>query len=179
MMHMVSKANKEVVDPEADVERDQRTVYVSGIPLRASKEEVNIFFSNVCKVRNIDLILDLSLRVPKAVGYIEFDDPIYVSMAVDLFGQLLLGQPIKWFETRRLDITGPISSLLRAYHAHDPIIPMTSRYLLRGCNSKKSLKSMEVALLRRGTEAAEFISVPRKNRYDTSLSNLRRLLQLD
>ncbi|KAG5562646.1 hypothetical protein RHGRI_005390 [Rhododendron griersonianum] len=51
MMHMVSKANKEVVDLEADVERDQRTVYVSGIPLRASREEVNIFFLSVCKVR--------------------------------------------------------------------------------------------------------------------------------
>ncbi|XP_058211203.1 uncharacterized protein LOC131323431 [Rhododendron vialii] len=100
----VSKANKEVVDAEADAERDQRTVYVSGIPLRASREEVNIFFSSVCKVRNIDLMLDPSLRVPKAVGYIEFDDPIYVSMAVDLSGQLLLGQPI---EVKPLNVGNP------------------------------------------------------------------------
>ncbi|KAF7151517.1 hypothetical protein RHSIM_Rhsim02G0185300 [Rhododendron simsii] len=132
MMHMVSKANKEVVDPEVDVERDQRTVYVSGIPLRASREEVNIFFSSVCKVRNIDLILDPSLRVPKAVGYMEFDGLINASMAVDLSGQLLLGQPIEWFEMRKFDITGLVSSLLRAHHAHDPIILVTSRYLLRG-----------------------------------------------
>ncbi|KAG5551404.1 hypothetical protein RHGRI_009730 [Rhododendron griersonianum] len=91
----VSKVNKEVVDPEADAKSDQKTVYVSGIPLRASREEVNIFFSSVCKARNIDLILDPSLRVPKAAGCIEFYDPIYVSMAVDLSGQLLLGQPIE------------------------------------------------------------------------------------
>ncbi|KAG5551406.1 hypothetical protein RHGRI_009731 [Rhododendron griersonianum] len=99
--NLVSKANKEVVDPEADAERDQRTVY---IPLRASREEVNIFFSSVCKVRNIDLMLDPSLRVPNAVGYIEFDDPIYVSMAVDLSGQLLLGQPI---EVKPLNVGNP------------------------------------------------------------------------
>ncbi|KAG5551407.1 hypothetical protein RHGRI_009732 [Rhododendron griersonianum] len=100
----VSKANKEVVVPEANTEKASRTVYVSGIPLRASREEVNLFFSSVCKVRNIDLILDPSLNLPKAVGYIEFDDPIYVSMAVDLSGQLLLGQPI---EVEPLNVGNP------------------------------------------------------------------------
>ncbi|XP_058211214.1 pre-mRNA-processing protein 40A-like [Rhododendron vialii] len=36
--------------------------------------------------------------------YIEFDDPMYVSMAVDLSGQLLLGQPI---EVKPLNVGNP------------------------------------------------------------------------
>ncbi|KAI8557917.1 hypothetical protein RHMOL_Rhmol04G0047900 [Rhododendron molle] len=89
----ISKVNKEVVDPEADAKRDQRTVYVSGIPLRASREEVNIFFSSVCKVRNIDLILDPSLRVPKAVGVLIAVVPCELLTPIGNW-HLLLGQPM-------------------------------------------------------------------------------------
>ncbi|XP_058211210.1 uncharacterized protein LOC131323432 isoform X6 [Rhododendron vialii] len=72
----VSKANIEVVDPETgltDAERDQRSVCVSGIPLRATRKEVDKFFSSVCKVRNIELIVDPSSRVPKAMGLQRID----------------------------------------------------------------------------------------------------------
>ncbi|KAI8563647.1 hypothetical protein RHMOL_Rhmol03G0125700 [Rhododendron molle] len=109
-----------------------------GIPLRASKEEANIFFSSVCKVRNIDLILDPSLRVPKAVGKQSLD--VYLSllslMALGVSGWdkrycLKSFRCLLWFGTRRFDITELVSALLRAHHAHDPIIPVTSRYLLR------------------------------------------------
>ncbi|XP_058211206.1 uncharacterized protein LOC131323432 isoform X2 [Rhododendron vialii] len=125
--NMVSKANKEVVDPEADAERDQRTVYVSGIPLRASMEEVNIFFSSVCKVRKIDLILDPSLRVPKAVGYIEFDDPIYVPMAIDLSGQLLRGLPI---EVKPLNVGNPSAGERSYIHTGKKNFLDKPRYLM-------------------------------------------------
>ncbi|KAI8563645.1 hypothetical protein RHMOL_Rhmol03G0125700 [Rhododendron molle] len=114
-----------------------------GIPLRASKEEANIFFSSVCKVRNIDLILDPSLRVPKAVGKQSLD--VYLSllslMALGVSGWdkrycLKSFRCLLWFGTRRFDITELVSALLRAHHAHDPIIPVTSRYLLSSdCSS--------------------------------------------
>ncbi|KAI8557923.1 hypothetical protein RHMOL_Rhmol04G0048500 [Rhododendron molle] len=126
----VSKANIEVVDPETgltDAERDQRSVCVSGISLRATRKEVDKFFSSVCKVRNIELIWDQSSRVPKAMGYIEFDDPIYVPMAIDLSGQLLRGLPI---EVKPLNVGNPYAGERSYIHTGKKNFLDKPRYLM-------------------------------------------------
>ncbi|KAI9113968.1 hypothetical protein K1719_015219 [Acacia pycnantha] len=85
---------KETVEPEADPERDQRTVFAYQIPLKATERDVYEFFSKAGKVRDVRLIMDRNSRRSKGVGYIEFYDAMPVPMAIALSGQLLLGQPV-------------------------------------------------------------------------------------
>ncbi|CAJ2676911.1 unnamed protein product [Trifolium pratense] len=85
---------KENVEPEADPERDQRTVFAYQMPLKATERDVYEFFSKAGKVRDVRLIMDRNSRRSKGVGYIEFYDAMSVPMAIALSGQLLLGQPV-------------------------------------------------------------------------------------
>ncbi|KAK4264816.1 hypothetical protein QN277_025943 [Acacia crassicarpa] len=85
---------KEAVEPEADPERDQRTVFAYQMPLKATERDVYEFFSKAGKVRDVRLIMDRNSRRSKGVGYIEFYDVMSVPMAIALSGQLLLGQPV-------------------------------------------------------------------------------------
>ncbi|XP_016652287.1 PREDICTED: RNA-binding protein 39 [Prunus mume] len=88
------KDKKEAVEPEADPERDQRTVFAYQMPLKATERDVYEFFSKAGKVRDVRLIMDRNSRRSKGVGYIEFYDAMSVPMAIALSGQLLLGQPV-------------------------------------------------------------------------------------
>ncbi|XP_058185999.1 uncharacterized protein LOC131303237 isoform X2 [Rhododendron vialii] len=88
------KEKKEVVEPEADPERDQRTVFAYQMPLKATERDVYEFFSKAGKVRDVRLIMDRNSRRSKGVGYIEFYDAMSVPMAIALSGHLLLGQPV-------------------------------------------------------------------------------------
>ncbi|KAJ6367266.1 hypothetical protein OIU77_003602 [Salix suchowensis] len=88
------KEKKEVVEPEADPERDQRTVFVYQMPLKAVERDVYEFFSKAGKVRDVRVIMDRNSRRSKGVGYVEFYDSMSVPMAITLSGQLLLGQPV-------------------------------------------------------------------------------------
>ncbi|KAI3922522.1 hypothetical protein MKX01_006211 [Papaver californicum] len=85
---------EEVVEPEADPERDQRTVFAYQICLKADERDVYEFFSRAGKVRDVRLIMDRNSRRSKGVGYIEFYDAMSVPMAIALSGQPLLGQPV-------------------------------------------------------------------------------------
>ncbi|XP_028765957.1 RNA-binding protein 39 isoform X2 [Neltuma alba] len=85
---------KEAAEPEADPERDQRTVFAYQMPLKATERDVYEFFSKSGKVRDVRLIMDRNSRRSKGVGYIEFYDAMSVPMAIALSGQLLLGQPV-------------------------------------------------------------------------------------
>ncbi|XP_028093454.1 RNA-binding protein 39-like isoform X3 [Camellia sinensis] len=85
---------KEAVEPEADPERDQRTVFAYQMPLKATERDVYEFFSKAGKVRDVRLIMDRNSRRSKGVGYIEFYDAMSVPMAIALSGHLLLGQPV-------------------------------------------------------------------------------------
>ncbi|KAJ7956952.1 RNA-binding protein 39 [Quillaja saponaria] len=85
---------KEAVEPEADPERDQRTVFAYQMPLKATERDAYEFFSKAGKVRDVRLIMDRNSRRSKGVGYIEFYDAMSVPMAIALSGQLLLGQPV-------------------------------------------------------------------------------------
>ncbi|PKU85655.1 RNA-binding protein 39 [Dendrobium catenatum] len=84
----------EGAEPEADPERDQRTVFAYQICLKADERDVYEFFSRAGKVRDVRLIMDRNSRRSKGVGYIEFYDAMSVPMAIALSGQLLLGQPV-------------------------------------------------------------------------------------
>ncbi|XP_008781452.1 RNA-binding protein 39-like [Phoenix dactylifera] len=88
------KEKKEVVEPEVDPERDQRTVFAYQMPLKATERDVYEFFSKAGKVRDVRLIMDRNSRRSKGVGYIEFYDAMSVPMAIVLSGHLLLGQPV-------------------------------------------------------------------------------------
>nr|XP_019708532.2 RNA-binding protein 39 isoform X2 [Elaeis guineensis] len=88
------KEKKEVGEPEADPERDQRTVFAYQMPLKATERDIYEFFSKAGKVRDVRLIMDRNSRRSKGVGYIEFYDAMSVPMAIALCGQLLLGQPV-------------------------------------------------------------------------------------
>jgi len=85
---------EEAAEPEADPERDQRTVFAYQICLKADERDVYEFFSRAGKVRDVRLIMDRNSRRSKGVGYIEFYDAMSVPMAIALSGQLLLGQPV-------------------------------------------------------------------------------------
>ncbi|GAA0172878.1 RNA splicing factor [Lithospermum erythrorhizon] len=82
------------VEPEADPERDQRTVFVYQISLKADERDVYEFFSRVGKVRDVRLIMDRITKRSKGVGYVEFYDVMSVPMAIALSGQPLLGTPV-------------------------------------------------------------------------------------
>nr|XP_024933132.2 RNA-binding protein 39 isoform X2 [Ziziphus jujuba var. spinosa] len=84
----------EATEPEADPERDQRTVFAYQICLKADERDVYEFFSRAGKVRDVRLIMDRNSRRSKGVGYIEFYDAMSVPMAIALSGQPLLGQPV-------------------------------------------------------------------------------------
>nr|XP_009384003.1 PREDICTED: RNA-binding protein 39 isoform X2 [Musa acuminata subsp. malaccensis] len=85
---------EEAPEPEADPERDQRTVFAYQLSLKADERDVYEFFSRAGKVRDVRLIMDRNSRRSKGVGYIEFYDVMSVPMAIALSGQLLLGQPV-------------------------------------------------------------------------------------
>ncbi|XP_058190382.1 uncharacterized protein LOC131307739 isoform X2 [Rhododendron vialii] len=85
---------EEVAQPEADPERDQRTVFAYQISLKADERDVYDFFSRAGKVRDVRLIMDRNARRSKGVGYIEFFDAMSVPMGIALSGQPLLGQPV-------------------------------------------------------------------------------------
>ncbi|KAE8008798.1 hypothetical protein FH972_005274 [Carpinus fangiana] len=85
---------EEATEPEADPERDQRTVFAYQICLKANERDVYEFFSRAGKVRDVRLIMDRNSRRSKGVGYIEFYDAMSVPMAIALSGQPLLGQPV-------------------------------------------------------------------------------------
>ncbi|CAH9070401.1 unnamed protein product [Cuscuta europaea] len=88
------KDKKETVEPEADPERDQRTVFAYQMPLKATERDVYEFFSQAGKVRDVRLIMDRNSRRSKGVGYIEFYDAMSVPMAIAISGRLLHGQPV-------------------------------------------------------------------------------------
>ncbi|KAL9317052.1 hypothetical protein ACSQ67_013569 [Phaseolus vulgaris] len=85
---------EEGTEPDADPERDQRTVFAYQISLKADERDVYEFFSRAGKVRDVRLIMDRNSRRSKGVGYIEFYDVMSVPMAIALSGQPLLGQPV-------------------------------------------------------------------------------------
>ncbi|KAJ6907061.1 hypothetical protein NC651_017670 [Populus alba x Populus x berolinensis] len=76
------KEKKEVVEPEADPERDQRTVFVYQMPLKATERDVYEFFSKAGKVRDVRLIMDRNSRRSKGVGCLCTSSKVTVSIFI-------------------------------------------------------------------------------------------------
>ncbi|KAK7857508.1 putative rna-binding protein 23 [Quercus suber] len=80
---------EEVAEPEADPERDQRTVFAYQICLKANERDVYEFFSKAGKVRDVRLIMDRNSRRSKGVGYVfeAFGQVELVQLPVDETGR--------------------------------------------------------------------------------------------
>ncbi|EZG66808.1 putative splicing factor [Gregarina niphandrodes] len=78
-----------------DARRDDMTVLVINLPLRATEQDIIDFFShNAGKVRAIKLVTD-SRGKSKGIGYVEFEDSTAVLRSLGLTGQMLMGQAIR------------------------------------------------------------------------------------
>lgn len=64
-----------------EAERDERTVFASNLPIRASESDLNEFFGKVGKVRDIRLITDRNSRRSKGFAYIEYYEKASLPLA--------------------------------------------------------------------------------------------------
>lgn len=92
-------------------ERDQRTVFCMQLAARIRPRDLEEFFSNVGKVRDVRLITDPRTKRSKGIAYVEFRSTDSVPLAIALTGQRLLGVPIivklTQAEKNRMPFTGP------------------------------------------------------------------------
>ncbi|CAF0960841.1 unnamed protein product [Didymodactylos carnosus] len=75
-------------------ERDMRTVFCMQLAARIRPRDLEEFFSQVGKARDVRLITDPRTRRSKGVAYVEFRDLDCVTQAIALSGQKVLGVPI-------------------------------------------------------------------------------------
>lgn len=75
-------------------EADRRTVFVMQLGARIRPRDLEEFFTQAGKVREVRLIMDNKTRKHKGIAYIEFRDSSSVSLALQLNGQKLCGYPI-------------------------------------------------------------------------------------
>ncbi|KAH7637252.1 RNA-binding protein 39-like protein Caper [Dermatophagoides farinae] len=75
-------------------ERDQRTVFCMQLAARVRHNDIEEFFSNAGKVREVRLIMDNRTRRHKGIAYVEFVDIDSVGRAIALTGTRLCGVPI-------------------------------------------------------------------------------------
>eukprot|EP00195_Chlamydomonas_chlamydogama_P016097 CAMPEP_0202891702 /NCGR_PEP_ID=MMETSP1392-20130828/1696_1 /ASSEMBLY_ACC=CAM_ASM_000868 /TAXON_ID=225041 /ORGANISM="Chlamydomonas chlamydogama, Strain SAG 11-48b" /LENGTH=493 /DNA_ID=CAMNT_0049575531 /DNA_START=40 /DNA_END=1521 /DNA_ORIENTATION=+ len=76
-----------------DMERATRTLFVSNVNLRADEKDVFKFFSQAGRVEDVKLIKDRNKKF-KGIVYVEMSKLDEVFAALQLTGQLLLGQPV-------------------------------------------------------------------------------------
>lgn len=74
--------------------RDQCTVLVSMLPVRATARDIATYFSQCGTVRDVRLIKDRGSRVHKGFSYVEFDTPLEASRALTLQGALFQGRSL-------------------------------------------------------------------------------------
>ncbi|XBH57740.1 hypothetical protein VPH35_079289 [Triticum aestivum] len=103
-------------EPEADPERDQRTVFAFQLSLKADERDVYEFFSRAGKVRDVRLIMDRNSRRSKGVGYIEFYDAMSVPMAIALLevNRFLVFEPFGLVELVQLPVD-PLTGLCKGF----------------------------------------------------------------
>merc|ERR1712176_360605 len=80
------------VPPE---ERDKRTVFCMQLHTRLRARDLEEFFSQVGKVRDVRIISDRNSRRCKGIAYIEFFDEDSVAPALKLSGTKIMGIPIQ------------------------------------------------------------------------------------
>ncbi|XP_055388412.1 RNA-binding protein 39-like [Condylostylus longicornis] len=78
-----------------EARRDDLTVLVMNLSLKATERDVWKLFSEKCgKVRDIQIIRDARSGKSKGVGYVEFYTPTSVMTSLAMTGQLLMDQPV-------------------------------------------------------------------------------------
>ncbi|OTF77165.1 RNA-binding protein 39-like protein, partial [Euroglyphus maynei] len=115
-------------------ERDQRTVFCMQLAARVRQSDIDEFFSNAGKVREVRLIMDNRTRRHKGIAYVEFVDIDSVGRAIALTGTRLCGVPIvvqhsqaeknrlasmnasQAKQHQRVQVTGPMSLYVGSLH---------------------------------------------------------------
>lgn len=77
-----------------DADRDQRTVFVYQLSVKATEENVFTLFETAGKVRDVRLITDRNTRKSKGFGYIEFYERESIPRAIALSGTVMRGVPV-------------------------------------------------------------------------------------
>jgi RNA-binding protein 23/39 len=89
----IKRVEREAEKQRRDLDRDLRTVFVSQVTIRATREDLEDFFSQAGKVAEVHLIRDTRTKKSKGLAYIEMDSVDSVPKALALCGQLVLGLP--------------------------------------------------------------------------------------
>jgi RNA-binding protein 39 len=89
----IKRAEREAEKQRRDLDRDLRTVFVSQVTIRATRDDLEEFFSQAGKVAEVHLIRDTRTKKSKGLAYIEMDSVESVPKALALCGQLVLGLP--------------------------------------------------------------------------------------
>jgi len=79
---------------QQDMERDQRTVFACQIHPKCDERDIFEFFSDIGKVKDVQLIRDNRTFKSKGLCYVEFEDKASVAQALSLSGQSLGGFPV-------------------------------------------------------------------------------------
>ena len=77
------------------MDREERTVFVSNLPIRCHEEDLYDFFNQAGKVRDIRLIMERGSRKSKGVGYVEYWDRTSIPSAIQLTGKTLHGYAVQ------------------------------------------------------------------------------------
>lgn len=77
------------------LERDERTVLASSLPMRAEERDLFDFFSSVGEVVDVRMILDRSTRRSRGMAFIEFATQEEATAALALTGAELKGQAVQ------------------------------------------------------------------------------------
>eukprot|EP00658_Telonema_sp_P-2_P070046 TRINITY_DN5967_c0_g1_i2.p1 TRINITY_DN5967_c0_g1~~TRINITY_DN5967_c0_g1_i2.p1 ORF type:complete len:379 (+),score=67.57 TRINITY_DN5967_c0_g1_i2:233-1369(+) len=77
-----------------DADRDQRTVFVYQLSVKATEEDVFSLFENAGTVHDVRLITDRNTRKSKGFGYIEFENRDSIPRAIALSGTIMRGIPV-------------------------------------------------------------------------------------
>jgi len=89
----IKRVEREAEKQRRDLDRDLRTVFVSQVTIRATRDDLEQFFGQAGKVAEVHLIRDTRTKKSKGLAYIEMDSVESVPKALALCGQLVLGLP--------------------------------------------------------------------------------------
>lgn len=74
--------------------RNSRTILIMQLNPRVDKQDLDDFFSDIGKVKEVRLIMDSKTRRHKGIAYIEFESAKSASKALELDGQRFFGAPM-------------------------------------------------------------------------------------
>lgn len=94
--------------PSPLTKRNSRTILIMQLSPRVTSRDLEDFFSDIGKVREVRLIMDSKTRRHKGIAYIEFEDSHAATKASALNGKKLFGVPLA-IQSAQLDRNRPSS----------------------------------------------------------------------